>query len=207
MVNCRGERLPGRSGRCPITPDKRQISGKYRRPCRSVTPVFRRKHEREQGSDPSFDVAALGWIETVRDGPREGAWGIPGPSDQRLIFRDETGLELIDWSAVNWVKREPRSWLRAGPRELHAELLAKAPDGDLLLGFLNDGFSGVPGSGRYAIVPGTPDDVDVWMEAFRAAGVRELWKSRANRTKLGELTGCPRPPGRRHGCRDNRATE
>ena len=88
---------------------------------------------------------SAGWIEGELTKVTEGVFQV----DDRAAAASDcvnffvTGGDLLEtvqylWSEFDWVRLEPRSVLNAGALNLHAEILDRSEDENVLLGYLTN---------------------------------------------------------------------
>jgi hypothetical protein len=88
---------------------------------------------------------SAGWIEGTKTKTTEGEFQV----DDRAIAASDfvtffvTGADQLErvqylWSEFDWVRLEPRSALNAGALNLHAEILDRSEDENVLLGYLTN---------------------------------------------------------------------
>jgi hypothetical protein len=91
-----------------------------------------------------------------------------GRNDLRRVEEVALRSQRIPWSAVNWVRLEPRSSISSGVAEMHSDLLARSTDPNTVVGYLGDP---EPGSQLFRLIGVDDRSAAQWMELFQAAGV------------------------------------
>jgi hypothetical protein len=88
---------------------------------------------------------SAGWIEGTKTKMTEGEFHVDdratAASDYVTFF--VTGADQLErvqylWSEFDWVRLEPRFALNAGALNLHAEILDRSEDENVLLGYLTN---------------------------------------------------------------------